>query len=255
MKSLREMEIVEFINQRKCCSMSELMRQFNVSPATIHRDVAGLARKKLIQKVHGGVAVVQIPAAPKHEPGNAHFSARINKNIEKKLLIAESAQQYIGDGDIIFLDSSTTSLHLARRIRKMKLSNLTIITNSVLIIQEFQLFPPHYFLISLGGTFDLQLNACLGRTTIDNLKRLKINKAFFSAVGISPNGVFTYHENHAEFLKEVLSISENKYLLVDSSKFDREGIFTILPLSKVDYLISDRKAPEYAIAATNGRPT
>jgi DeoR/GlpR family transcriptional regulator of sugar metabolism len=131
----------------------------------------------------------------------------------------------------------------------MKLSNLTIITNSALIIQEFQLFPPHFFLISLGGAFDLQLNACLGRTTIDNLKRLKINKVFFSAVGISPNGVFTYHENHAEFLKEVLSLSTNKYLLVDSSKFDKEGIFTICQLSGIDRLISDKKAPEYAMSA------
>ena len=42
MKSLRAFEIVEFVEERKFCSIAELIDRFGVSPATIHRDIAAL---------------------------------------------------------------------------------------------------------------------------------------------------------------------------------------------------------------------
>jgi DeoR/GlpR family transcriptional regulator of sugar metabolism len=242
MKNLRALEIVDFLKDRKVCSMIELMEHFQVSQATIHRDVADLAKNKLINKVHGGVAVNSV-MPQSEEPLDSHFSVRINKNIKKKLLIADKAIKCIQDGDIIFLDSSTTSLHLARKMQCSELSNLTVITNSVLIIQEFYRFPPHFFLISIGGNFNFQLNSFLGKTAIENLKRLKINKAFFSAVGIGDGNISTYHENHAEFLKEVLTIAQENYLLLDSCKFGKSGNFQICDLNDVEKIIADKKPP------------
>ena len=238
MKNLRALEIVDFLKDRKVCSMNGLMEHFQVSQATIHRDIADLAKKKLIDKVHGGVAIASV-IPKKDEPLNSHFSARINKNINKKQQIAEKALESIHDGDIIFLDSSTTSLHLARKIQTLKLSNLTVITNSVLIIQEFYKFPPHFFLISIGGNFNCQLNSFLGRTAIENLKRLKINKAFFSAVGIADESISTFHEAHADFLKEVIALAEENILLIDSSKIAKAGIFKICETKNIDCIISD----------------
>ena len=225
--------------------MNELMEHFNVSPATIHRDVSELAQKKLIQKVHGGIALPPEMAEAKQDGLNAHFSVRIDKNTDKKSIIAEKASTEISDGDIIFLDSSTTAFHLARKLQKMNFSNLTIITNSVLIIQEFYLFPPHFILISTGGNFNCQLNSFLGRSAIENLHKLKINKAFISAVGITKDGISTFHENHAGFLKEVFDIAAAAYLLIDSTKFDKSGIFGICPLSRIDHIISDIETFEY----------
>jgi DeoR/GlpR family transcriptional regulator of sugar metabolism len=238
MKTLRSLEIFNYIKDQQRCSISELMEHFNVSQATIHRDVTELAQRKIIYKVHGGVAIAS--AVPKEaEPVNSHFSERINKNLAKKMVIAEKAAKYIKHGDIIFLDSSTTVYQLARKLQKMQLSNLTIITNSILIIQEFHLFPPHFFLISVGGNFNCHLNSFLGKTAVENLKRLKINKAFFSAVGINKIGVSTFHEAHAEFLKEVLTLAEENYLTIDSSKFNKAGIFEICLNSQIDHVISD----------------
>ncbi|MFA6713878.1 MAG: DeoR/GlpR family DNA-binding transcription regulator [Victivallaceae bacterium] len=241
MKTLRSLEILNYLKERQSCSISELMERFNVSQATIHRDVTELARQKIIRKVHGGVAIAS--AVPEGiEPANSHFSERVNKNLSKKTLIAEEAVKHIKDGDIIFLDSSTTVYQLARKLQKAPLSNLTVITNSILIIQEFYLFPPHFFLISVGGNFNCQLNSFLGRTALENLKRLKINKAFFSAVGLTEAGASTFHEAHAEFLKEVLALAEDNYLLIDSTKSGKSGIFAICPLKKIDHVLSDRKS-------------
>ena len=243
MKTLRSLKIIDFLKDRKFCSLEELMAHFNVSQATIHRDVSELAQNKIIQKVHGGVSLVQKPSLSESVASVSNFFVRINNNVEKKTQIAEDAVKAIKDDDIIFLDSSTTSLYLARKIQKLMLSRLTLITNSVLIIQEFHLFPSNFYLISLG----CQLNSFLGKTAVENLKRLKIDKAFFSGVGMTNNGVFTYHEDHAEFLREVLSMSREHCLLLDSSKFGREGLFVICSLSTIDLLYSDAEPPEYAL--------
>lgn len=237
MKTLRSLEIVDYLKERKYCSMEELMKQFNVSPATIHRDIAELTRKKLIRKVHGGVALM-----PSKEAGttvDSHFSARINKETGKKTVIAELALPYLEDGDIIFLDSSTTALHLARKIQQLKLANLTLITNSVHIIQEFCLFPPHFVLVGLGGNYNCQLNSFLGKSAVEGLQRMRIGKAFVSAVGAAADGVTTYHEDHAEFLEKVMALSHRKYLLLDSTKFNRSGLFKFADLQDFDNVFSD----------------
>ncbi|OGV36299.1 MAG: hypothetical protein A2020_07820 [Lentisphaerae bacterium GWF2_45_14] len=244
LKTLRSFEIVDFLKEKKYCSMNNLMEHFDVSPATIHRDVSELARKKLIQKVHGGIALPPEKVETKKEGSNSHFSDRIDKNTDKKSVIANKAAAEISDGDIIFLDSSTTAFHLAQKLQKTNFSNLTIITNSVLIIQEFYLFPPHFILISTGGNFNCQLNSFLGQSARENLHKLKIDKAFFSAVGITKNGISTFHENHAEFLKEVLGIADTNYLLIDSTKFDKSGIFPICSRQKIDFIMSDIQVPE-----------
>lgn len=246
MKKLRTLEIVEFLKEKKHCSMAELMERFQVSPATIHRDIAELTSKSLIQKVHGGVAIAPDESGKARDGLNSHFSARINKNTGKKSQIAEKALDCIHDGDIVFLDSSTTAYHLAKRLQAQAFSSLTIITNSVLIIQEFHLFPPHFILISIGGNFNFQLNSFLGKTALDNLQRLRIDKVFFSAVGITEDGISTFHENHADFLKQALELALENYLLLDSSKFGKAGIFNIVSLDRVGNMISDSDIPKYA---------
>lgn len=239
MKTLRSLEIIDYLKERKYCSMDELMTQFNVSPATIHRDITELTRKKIIRKVHGGVALIPEKVTP--PPVDSHFSARINKEIGKKTIIAELALPYIESGDIIFLDSSTTALHLARKIQKLPLANLTVITNSVHIIQEFCLFPSHFVLIGLGGNYNCQLNSFLGRSAVEGLQRLRIGKAFISAVGATSEAVTTYHEHHAEFLEQVMKLSSRKYLLLDSTKFGIAGLFKFADLRDFDAIISDKQ--------------
>ena len=77
------------------------------------------------------------------------------------------------------------------------------------------------------------------------LEHLSIGKAFLSALGMTPEGISSRHEYHANFLLRVLEISARNYLLIGSDKFDRSGIFAIAPLSRIDRLISDAPPPGY----------
>ncbi|MDD3952604.1 MAG: DeoR/GlpR family DNA-binding transcription regulator [Lentisphaeria bacterium] len=252
MKTLRSFQMIAYLRDRKHCSVGDLIAHFQVSPATIYRSIDELTERGALQRVRGGVVLREVeesvsePASP-----TSHFLARINRNSERKQKIARLALGMISDGNILFLDSSTTSLYLARALQKADLSNLTIITNSVLIIQEFYLFPPHYVLISTGGNFTAHLNSFLGKSALDNLQHMKIDKIFFSAVGLQEGKATTFHEEHALFLRRVLPLAEQRFLLLDSSKFDKAGLFEICRQQDAGTILSDKKVPGVSPSAKN----
>ena len=238
MKNLRTYAIVDYLKPKKYCSIRELTEHFRVSAATMYRDIADLAARDVIVKVKGGIAFREAAPAQKH-PSGSPFLERINGNRGRKEIIARKAIQRIGEGDILFLDSSTTVYYLAKLLEESAFSNLTIVTNSVTIIQNFCKLPSHYVRIGLGGSFDVQLNSFLGQSTMRELEYLRISKAFVSAFGVGDGRVTTNHEHHAGLLMKVLDLAEQRYLLADRSKFGRSGLFRIAPEKMFDEIISD----------------
>ncbi len=237
MKNLRMYAIMDYLKPKKYCSIRELTEHFRVSPATMYRDIADLAARDVVQKVHGGIALRERNTGHRF-PGSTPFQERINWNREKKEEIAHLALRKIGENDILFLDSSTTVHYLALLLEKSAFSNLTIITNSVSIIQNFHKYPPHYVRIGLGGSYDVQLNSFLGQATLRDLEYLEISKAFISAFGIADDKATTNHEHHAGLLMNVLERAGQKFLLADRSKFNRGGLFRIAPLRAFDDILS-----------------
>lgn len=238
MKNLRTYAIVDYLKQRKYCSIHELMEHFKVSCATMYRDISELAARDVVQRVHGGIAIRERPAAGNAPPGSP-FQERLSWDRGKKEAIALQALRRIGENDILFLDSSTTVHYLAQLLEKSSFSSLTIVTNSVTIIQNFHKFPSHYVRIGLGGSYDVQLNSFLGQSTLRELEYLEISKAFISAFGVSDDKVTTNHEYHAGLLMKVMGLAEHRYLLVDSTKFNRCGLFKIASRRAFDEILSD----------------
>ena len=239
MKSLRTFAIVDYLKQKKYCSIQELTSHFKVSGATMYRDIAELTARDVVQRVHGGIALQERPAATRNTASGSPFQERISRNREKKLSIAAEALRRVEENDILFLDSSTTVYCLAQLLERTAFSNLTIVTNSAMIIQDFHKYPSHYVRIGLGGSYDLQLNSFLGQATLRELEYLKISKAFISAFGIGDDKVTTNHEHHASLLMKVLDLADRKYLLADRSKFNRCGLFRIAPCRAFDEILSD----------------
>jgi len=238
MKNLRTYAIVDYLKQKKYCSVQELSDHFHVSGATMYRDIAELTSREVVQKVHGGIALNERTVGAKNSAGSP-FQERIRRNREKKEAIALAALRRVEENDILFLDSSTTVYYLALLLEKSNFSNLTIVTNSVTVIQEFHKFPSHYVRIALGGSYDIQLNSFLGQATLRELEYLEISKAFLSAFGITDDKVTTNHENHAGLLMKVLELSGRKILLADRSKFNRSGLFRIAPRRAFDEILSE----------------
>ena len=236
MRTKRLTEIVELVNRKKFCSTAELLDAFDISPATLNRDLAELARHRRLAKVRGGAAAA---ATGLRDRPDSSFDARLVTHLEAKAAAARNAFKLVSDGDIIFLDSSTTVYQLAPLLRESDFSTLTIVTNSLHIIQEFPLFSPRYFMIALGGNYDIQLNAFLGQSMMREAERLVINHAFFSAMGIDGDGVFSRHENHALFLRGMLARARSRVLVATTDKFNRVAPFEITRLDRVEHVATE----------------
>ena len=55
MDNIRIRQILAYLKTRKSCTLKELMDAFGVSSATIHRDVAILAKRDAVERVRGGL--------------------------------------------------------------------------------------------------------------------------------------------------------------------------------------------------------
>lgn len=224
MDKLRTKRILDYLRKKKTCTLEELRLKFGVSPATIHRDALELARRDAVSVVRGGL--VWNDAAPEVENASA-YAERVVANRTGKISAARQALNQIAEGDIVFLDSSTTVYELAVLLKTSQISHLTIITNSLAIMQNFRKYPREWVLIGLGGSYDGQLNSILGATALAQLRSLNVTKAFLSAFGLDDHAATTNHERQAELIREVLASAQKSYLLVDRSKLGRTGIYRL----------------------------
>lgn len=236
MDKLRTKRIYEYLKQHQTCSFAELMARFNISSATVHRYADELSKRDAVTRVRGGL-IFNKAEAPRED--TSAYLDRVVTNRKEKIAAARKALTAIEEGDIVFLDSSTTVYELALLLREAKLSHLTIVTNAVAIIQNFRKFPSHYVLIGLGGSYDPSLNSMLGSETTEQLSHMNITKAFVSAFGIDDKAVTTNHERQAELLRLVLDAADRRYLVADYSKFGRTGLYRISARGTFNEIITD----------------
>lgn len=239
MDKLRIKQIFEYLKQQETCSFAELMDRFNVSYATIHRYANELSKRDAVTRVRGGL-VFNRTEAPRED--TSAYLDRVVSNRKGKIAAAREALSVIDEGDIVFLDSSTTVYELAILLREANFSHLTIVTNSVSIIQNFRKFPSHYVLIGLGGSYDPGLNSMLGSETTEQLSHMNVTKAFVSAFGVDDKNVTTNHERQAELLRHVLDAADKRYLIVDDTKFGRWGLYRISAKGGFDKIFSTPKS-------------
>ena len=237
MDNIRIRQILAYLKARKSCTLKELMDAFGVSSATIHRDVAILAKRDAVERVRGGLIYNETPAPS----GNAAaYQERVVAHRSEKIIVAQKALHVIEEGDIIFLDSSTTVYELALLLTHGEFDHLTIITNAIPVMHLFRKFPAHWSLIGLGGNYDPQLNSILGISALEQLARYNVTKAFVSGFGLDDKTATTNHEHQAEILRKVLDAADKRYLLIDHTKLGRKGLYRIAARGGFDAIISDR---------------
>jgi DeoR/GlpR family transcriptional regulator of sugar metabolism len=237
MKKIRTYDILAYLKKKKRCTLRELMEKFKVSSATIHRDVSELVSSRAVERVRGGIVFADVPLA---RPGARGYHDRAVANLQAKERIAAKAAGLVSEGDILFLDSSTTVLAFAEKLLELDFDHLTILTNSVSVMEKFNRFPPHWVLIGLGGNYDHQLNSILGAAAIRQLSDFNITKAFVSAFGLNDRTATTNHERQSELIKRVLDIAEHRYLLIDGTKLGRSGLYRLSARGAFDAIISDK---------------
>ncbi|MEN6394471.1 MAG: DeoR/GlpR family DNA-binding transcription regulator, partial [Anaerolineaceae bacterium] len=119
----RRDRIQEYLTLHKIVPSSKLSELLEVSEATVRRDLEWLENEGLLERTHGGAILSE---RVRFEP---EYLQRAGRNIDEKRSIGKAAAELINNGDIIFINSGSTTTQLIHQIRKD--ADVTIITNNI----------------------------------------------------------------------------------------------------------------------------
>lgn len=140
---------------------------------------------------------------------------------DEKIRIAEKCSHFVEDGMTVILDSGSTCLAIAEKIKD---KDITIVTNSVEICTIMQ--STNTKVICTGGIMENKHLCFLGKDANSFIKNLEVDIGFIGATGIRADRGFTTSSPLQYDLKRCLiNSSHQKYIVFDSSKFHSANIY------------------------------
>ena len=227
----RHAQLIGLLKERGYCSVVEMSQLLNVSPMTIRRDLHMLHEKQIAEVTHGGA---RFSASKRIEPD---FDIRTHEHLAEKQAIGKlAAERFIEEGDVVGIDSGSTTLEIVRNLPNIP---LTIVTHS-LAAANVVAQNKRYSLIVLGGILQHEANCLCGPQAIAALQTLYINKLFLSTSGlVAPDGLSCNNLADAEVKQALISSSRQTILCMDSSKVGRAYLARFATLNDIDTLITD----------------
>ena len=227
----RRLEIVNLTQEQGQVSIKDLCTEYGVSAVTIRNDIKELHNRGLIIQSRGG--------ALKNNRLTQELSVRekSGENILIKQRLGKLVSELISDGESIIIDSGTTTLEVAHCLSSHK--NLVVMTNGLNVAVELSKIEDIEVLIT-GGKLRRKSQSFYGRQAEESLHNLRFNKAIIGVDGFDINsGITTYFEPEACLNRLMCEMAAEVIAVTDSSKFNRQSLHLIRPLSKINTVVTD----------------
>ena len=211
----RHQEILRLLNENEKVKVKELSKRFEVTEDCIRKDLASMEAKNLLKRTYGGAVLPDTL-----HPGHTNIvSIRKDKNIKEKRMIAKKAVELIHDGDMIFLDTSTTNIELAEVFTATK----------------------NVKFILLGGEFNRSQNGFLGELVLQMMENFRFDISFMGVVGadLYDNAIMTYVPEDGIMKHNAVKKSSKCYLMMESHKFDFKANYVYATFDDVDGVICE----------------
>ena len=232
----RRRAILESLKRDGRVLVLELAKRFQTSQVTIRKDLEVLHSQGLVHRTHGG-------ALPAGEGALEDPTLREKEKLhhKEKLRIAAVAARMVQEGQVVVLDSGTTTTEIAKALRNFR--NLTIVTNAVNIAAE--LSGSAIDVILTGGTLRKNSFSLVGPIAEETLHGLNADLLFLGVDGFDVHyGLSTPNLLEAKVNRVMVQVAKRKIAVCDSSKFGRRSLSLIVPPSALDEVITDRGIPQ-----------
>lgn len=231
----RRNTIVDLVNTHGSVLVLDLASTFGISEVTIRADLRLLEEKGLVTRFHGGAAK---PGSNLAESENQEvvLEERYQLASDPKKRIAHAAAAMVEEGMTVILDSGSTTLLIAEAL--MRMANITVITNN--LPAAFALSDnKDITLVVCGGTVRHKTHSMHGTIAERSLQGISADLMFVGADGIdTTNGITTFNEGYS--ISGIMAATAHKVVAVlDASKFNRRGFNQVLPMAKINCVITD----------------
>jgi DeoR/GlpR family transcriptional regulator of sugar metabolism len=212
----------------------DIARQLQVSVMTVHRDLDALQAQGWLRKVRGGATA--LPSVAFH----GDVAQRMSAMADVKGRLAHAALATLTPGQTVMVDESTTCLHVVQRLQEK--APLTVITNFLAAIKVLA-GQPGINLIALGGAYMPAYDAFLGLHTAEAAGSFRADVLLMSTTAISNARCYHQSQETVQVKRALMASSGRRVLLVDHTKFAREGLYALAPLADFDLVLADRALP------------
>jgi len=232
MNKERERSILEIMLKEKSVTVKGLARALYISEPSIRRDLAELERQNLIKRTHGG-AVLEETALSKNK---IPFLVRELEESHGKLVIARRAAELVSDNDVIFLDASTSAYCVIDFLTEKK--NITVVTNGVKALIKLAEYGINT--VSTGGALVPSCLALVGEEAYKTVETLNADVAFFSARGLSDDGLVTDISPEENYVRiRMIANAKRAYMLCTADKRGKKHFHTLIKANRLDGIITD----------------
>ena len=235
----RQRAIQAYLTKKGNASVAELYKLFDVSEMTIRRDLKDLEKKGLLRRTYGGA----YPTEPAFF--EMSFHAKYGMFIEEKRAIAAACAGMVKNGDVVFLDSGTTTLEVARMISS---KNITVITNDLNIVFALNNASTVNLFVS-GGEVRRGTNNLIGSKALSFYDGIHGSILFMGVEGVDAETGYTIPDLDEVLMKKQMMKSVDRVVVVaDKSKIGRHTLGVIGPLGAAHMLVTDAGAPAELLA-------
>ncbi|MBE6549801.1 MAG: DeoR/GlpR transcriptional regulator [Ruminococcaceae bacterium] len=224
-------QIRALLEETPTLRIGQIARLLYVSEATVRRDVDSMEKEGLLKRVYGGVTL---------NKEDMPLTFRSFQHADEKDEIAKQAASFVKDGQTIFIDSSSTALHMVPYIKHRK--DMMIISNSQKVIDALAFTDNK--LILTGGELIPRNLAYVGEIACRSLDMYRPELVFFSSQGIDINGEITdLSQSETALRRAAIKRGIQTVFLCDSSKAGRIYPHHVCYKSEITKIITDSNFP------------
>ncbi len=231
LKSERQEMILKILQDNNYTTPQEIAKKVFSSYSSVRRDLEELENAGLISRSYGMVKLSN------NNSFLVSYPIRINKNSEKKRVIAKEAAKLIGNGSTIFIDSSSSCSFFAKEL--MQLNGITLITNNVEVVS---LMSQSNIEVICSGGVQTSPNryALIGPIAENTFRNIHADWVVFSTHSLTNDGkIYDVNYNETALRNIMLNNADKKMFLCDSSKLYTTSTYYQCSLSDIDYLVCD----------------
>ncbi|WP_432490906.1 DeoR/GlpR family DNA-binding transcription regulator [Kineococcus gypseus] len=245
----RQEVILETVRRDGSARVSDLVARLGVSDMTVRRDIAELARRGLLERVHGGAAA---GGRSSEEPG---FAAKSALRTAQKRAIGALAASLVRPGASVALSAGTTTVEVARHLADV--ADLTVVTNSPPVAALLHEPARRDRTVVLTGGVRTPSDALVGPVAVRSLQGLHVDHLFLGVHGVDERaGLTTPNLVEGETDRALVAAAASVVVVADATKWGVVGLTTIAALEEVDVLVSDEglaPAARRVLAERTGR--